>query len=82
MSAPFLKSINELSAAERFLLERVAREQAKYRLLLEIRMSLAVCRIEGWNAADFLNDIKTMINQLGNEKKETICVTANHGQRH
>lgn len=37
----------------------------KYRLLADIRFDLAVCEIEGWNKLEYLNELKSMINELG-----------------
>lgn len=49
-------------------LNRLAREQIKLRLLADIRFDLAVCEIEGWDKAEYLNELKDMINELGGEK--------------
>ena len=46
-------------------LNRLAREQIKLRLLADIRFDLAVCEIEGWNKLEYLNELKSMINELG-----------------
>lgn len=37
----------------------------KYRLLADIRFDLAVCEIEGWDKAEYLSEIKNMIDELG-----------------
>lgn len=42
-------------------LNRLAREQAKYRLLVDIRTDLAVCEIEGWSPREYLRDLHTVI---------------------
>ena len=52
-------------------LNRLAREQIKLRLLADIRFDLAVCEIEGWDKAEYLNELKDMINELGGEKNES-----------
>lgn len=49
-------------------LNRLAREQIKLRLLADIRFDLAVCEIEGWDKAEYLSEIKNMIDELGGEK--------------
>lgn len=46
-------------------LNRLAREQIKLRLLADIRFDLAVCEIEGWNKLEYLNELKSMIDDLG-----------------
>lgn len=46
-------------------LNRLAREQIKLRLLADIRSDLAVCEIEGWDKAEYLSEIKNMIDELG-----------------
>lgn len=46
-------------------LNRLAREQIKLRLLADIRFDLAVCEIEGWDKAEYLSEIKNMIDELG-----------------
>lgn len=49
----------------RKVLNRLAREQIKLRLLADIRFDLAVCEIEGWNKLEYLNELKSMIDDLG-----------------
>lgn len=46
-------------------LNRLAREQIKLRLLADICFDLAVCEIEGWDKAEYLSEIKNMIDELG-----------------
>lgn len=46
-------------------LNRLGREQIKLRLLADIRFDLAVCEIEGWNKLEYLNELKSMIDDLG-----------------
>lgn len=46
-------------------LNRLAREQIKLRLLADIRFDLAVCEIEGWDKLEYLNELKSMIDDLG-----------------
>ena len=46
-------------------LNRLAREQIKLRLLADISLDLAVCEIEGWNKLEYLNELKSMIDDLG-----------------
>lgn len=49
-------------------LNHKAREQMKCRLLADIRFDLAVCEIEGWDKLEYLNELKSMIDDLGGEK--------------
>ena len=42
-------------------LNRLAREQAKHRLLTDIRTDLAVCEIEGWDGREHLHDLHLLI---------------------
>lgn len=46
-------------------LNRLARKQIKLRLLADIRFDLAVCEIEGWDKLEYLNELKSMIDDLG-----------------
>ena len=41
----------------------------KYRLLADISLDLAVCEIEGWNKLEYLNELKSMIDDLGGGAK-------------
>ena len=40
----------------------------KYRLLADISLDLVICEIEGWDKAEYLNELKSMIDELGGEK--------------
>ena len=44
---------------------RFARETMKYRLLRDIRVDLQICELEGWSKTEYLDELKEMINQLG-----------------
>ena len=46
-------------------LNRLAREQMKLRLLQDIRTDMMVCEIEGWDKAEYLNELKELINSFG-----------------
>lgn len=60
--------LNPDTQEARKALNRLAREKMKYRLLADIRFDLAVCEIEGWDKAEYLSEIKNMIDELGGEK--------------
>lgn len=40
----------------------------KYRLLADISLDLVICELEGWDKLEYLNELKSMINELGGEK--------------
>ena len=61
-------TLNPTAPETRKALNRLAREQIKLRLLADIRFDLAVCEIEGWDKAEYLSEIKNMIDELGGEK--------------
>lgn len=58
-------TLNPDTPEARKALNRLAREKMKYRLLADIRFDLAVCEIEGWDKAEYLSEIKNMIDELG-----------------
>lgn len=45
-------------------LNTLAREQAKHRLLVDIRTDLAACQIEGWDHREYLADLHALIASL------------------
>ncbi|MBQ1574140.1 MAG: hypothetical protein IIZ78_23700 [Clostridiales bacterium] len=49
---------------------RFARETMKYRLLRDIRVDLQICELEGWNKTEYLDELKEMINQLGENRND------------
>ncbi len=49
-------------------LNRLAREKMKYRLLADISLDLVICELEDWDKAEYLSEIKNMIDELGGEK--------------
>ena len=58
------KRLEELTSEDRFLIERVAREKAKLRLLSEIRMTLEICDLEGWDKSEFIKELQELINSF------------------
>ena len=44
-------------AATRAALNRLAREQLKERLLLDIQMDLQICRLEGWDHKAYIAEL-------------------------
>ena len=40
----------------------------KYRLLADISLDLVICELEGWDKLEYLNELKSMIDDLGGGK--------------
>lgn len=49
---------------------RFARETMKYRLLRDIRVDLQICELEGWSKIEYLDELREMINQLGENRND------------
>ena len=62
-------TLNPDTPEARKALNNLAREKMKYRLLADISLDLAVCEIEGWNKLEYLNELKSMIDDLGGGAK-------------
>lgn len=45
-------------------LQTLAREQAKYNLMKDIAADITVCRIEGWDYNEFLDDLAELIDHF------------------
>lgn len=63
-------TLNPDTPETRKVLNRLAREKMKYRLLADISLDLVICELEGWSKTEYLNELKDMINELGGEKNE------------
>lgn len=48
-------------------LNDLARHQMIYKLLADIRMDLAICEVEGWSKTEFINQLKQLINSIGED---------------
>lgn len=48
------------------ILNRLAREKMKERILRDIRVDLQVCEIEGWDKMEYLSELRELINGIGN----------------
>lgn len=48
-------------------LNRLAREQMKHKLLLDIRADLLVCELNGWDKKEYLAELRDLLNSLGGE---------------
>lgn len=50
-------------------LNALARHQAITRLLADITVDLIVCKLEGWNPEEYINQLKSEIDRIYNEFK-------------
>lgn len=57
------KQIADMKGTE-VVLNRLAREQFKKRLLEDVQFDLTVCDIEGWDKAEYLMEIKRLIDGI------------------
>ena len=49
---------------DRRSLQRLAREEIKMKLLVDLRIDMEVCMLEGWDKTEFLNELKELINSF------------------
>ena len=47
----------------RLKLNKLAREQTKYKLQCDIAFDLNVCKLEGYNPIEYLNELKQIIDE-------------------
>lgn len=61
----------ELDKETRLALNRKAREELKLKLLVDIRVDIEVCKIEGWDYLEYLHELKELIGgfENGNRNK-------------
>lgn len=59
----------DLDKETRRVMQRVAREEMKHRIYADILADMTVCDIEGWDKMEYINELKTMLNTLGNINK-------------
>lgn len=50
-------------------LQELARHQMKTKLLNDILIDLTICEIEGWSKTEYLDDLKNLINNIGQKTK-------------
>ncbi len=55
----------ELDEETRKALNRKAREEFKLTLLADLRMDIEVCKLEGWDYLEYLQELKELIEGLG-----------------
>ena len=51
------------------VLNKLAREQMKLRLLQDIRTDIEVCKLEGWDYKQYLRELKDIIDGILKEEK-------------
>lgn len=44
----------------------LARQKFKHQLLKDIMVDLTICEIEGWSKTEYINELKFLINSIGN----------------
>ena len=44
----------------------LARERFKLQLLNDIRCDLMICELEGWGKMEYINEIRRLVNEIGN----------------
>ena len=44
----------------------LARERFKLKLLNDIRCDLMICELEGWDKMEYINEIRRLVNEIGN----------------
>lgn len=57
----------------------LARNKFKEKLLKEIEFDLMVCRLEGWSTESYINELKSLIDDIYRKvikaKKKRVCIT-------
>ena len=64
VNQPAEKVIAEMHKDAPKMMNRLAREKMKERLLKDIRADLIVCELEGWDKREYLNDLIELINHF------------------
>lgn len=54
----------ELTIDERKALQKLAREQLKCKLLNDIKQDIIVCKLEGWNYTDYINELIALLKGI------------------
>ena len=52
----------EVGAEKR--LNQLAREQMKLKLLADIRMDIEICKIEGWDIKEYIEDLNKLVRSF------------------
>lgn len=45
-------------------LQKLAREQLKCKLLNDIKQDIIVCKLEGWNYTDYINELIALLKGI------------------
>ena len=45
-------------------LNKVAREQMKYRIYQDILIDMTICEIEGWDKKEYIYELQEMLNSI------------------
>ena len=53
----------------RRLLNRAAREQLKQRLLADVLMDMNICKIEGWDRLEFVNELMELLAAIRKKQR-------------
>jgi hypothetical protein len=51
-------------------LNDLARHTAIVRILADIRVDLMICEIEGWDRAEYINQLKKLLDSIGGRRDE------------
>lgn len=65
---PEKKPAYELPAGYARTVNELAREKFKQRLLNDILIDLAICEIEGWCKQEYIDQMKSLINSIGQKQ--------------
>lgn len=60
--------MQELNIDERKTLNRLAREQMKLKILKDISMDMQICKLEGWNVTEYIDELIRELERLRNDK--------------
>ena len=61
------KPATAIDAAYARTANELARQKFKQKLLNDIMVDLMICEIEGWKKMEYINEIKILINSIGNK---------------
>lgn len=54
----------ELENGANIPLNKLAREQMKYKILADINVDLMICEIEWWDKKEYIKDLQILLNNL------------------
>lgn len=50
---------------------KLARERMKLKILADVRVDLEICKIEGWSQQEYIQELKDLINSIGDTSSES-----------